>query len=592
MKKILIILFLCSSFTVYSQNTDNVKKRGPEDSYSRSSLSYLLLDFANERYSDELRKAITKAVVPQKFDNNNITTKYIDAPYSPVSQKNTTSSLEMQHKRKITEALKSNKYAIKIMRYWWQVNDDGSYSTDLIQKRGLYNATDMDVNVVDASKVGRARLADAGLNLIGKSYVLVLDYHGIKTMDEIYDSEDAEAKRVAERESTVFKPIERMRNGFKGELTAYLFKLNYSDTIQGYLDASFIDENKIDVAKFDDIFNNVYTPYKFVLKEVVKAEGTQLNPGKPLAPLRQKSKSELFDKLVVSSVEKAISNIEKYVEAFRVKTPVTSLNPIKAKVGKKEGIGHERRFYVWEYVANRKEKIVAKKVATIRAAYVVDNTNDELGNTQESEFYQIGGRKIDEGMTLQERKDAGIGLGAGYGSFGLHILGDLNVGQFLDLPFKQFKLYGDVFWTEAKFDEVNVIQNSTMEPDSQYTTTKVSLGVLKEYPVGKGNFRLAWKLGIVFENISWEVAENHPNSMFVGNGEDISSFGAAWGLSAGINLFSPALHLTGSVGGHHPFNAKYDPGKVEGAEKVSVKLNEVFPNKQSVFFDLSLRFSF
>ncbi len=593
MKNLLVLFSLCAMITVKAQNTDNVKKRGPEDSYTRSSLSYLLLDFANDKYADNLRKSIAKAVIPQKFDNNNITTKYINAPYSHGGYNRTTPAIEMQRKRKITEALKNNKYASKIMRYWWQVKDDGSYSTDLIKKRGLYNATDMDVNVVDASKVGRARLADAGLNLIGKSYVLVLDYGNIRTMKEIYDAEDAEAKKTAERESTEFIPVKRIRNGFKGYLKAYLFKLNYSDTIQGYLDASFIDENKLDVNKFDNIFNNIHTPYRFLLSVSVEADGTQLNRGQPLAPLRQKSPEELFLTLVQSGVDKAVGSIERKLESFRVKAPVTGLKPIKAKIGTKEGIRHERRFYVWEYVANRKEKIVAKKVGTIRAWHVVNNKFDKLGHTQESEFYQIGGRKIEEGMTLQERKDVGIGIGVGTGSLGFHIQGDVNAGQFLNLPMKQFKVYLEVFFAENHYDDVLTVAGSTMKPSDDYNEVIWSLGFLKEYPISKGNLRLGWKLGMSGQKISWEIDEAHLNYDPDRNSENIAAFGLAWGFSAGINLFSPSLHLIGSVGGYHHFGANYSSGEKDAESvKLDNSLSEIFPNKKSILLDLSLRLSF
>lgn len=579
-KNIFVVVFVTTALVVKGQNTDNVKKRGPEDNYSRSSMSFLLLDFENAKYSDKLKENIYKTSVPIKFDFNDIPQKHIKAS-SSVS------------KNDIIKLLSDNNYAINIMKYWWQIKDDGSYSTSVIQKRGLYNANDQDVNVVDASKVGRARLADAGLKLLGNSYVLVLEYNDIQTMKEIYDDKDNRAKALAKRNSTTFIPVKRTKNGFKGSLTAYLYKLNYSDTIQGYLDNSFIDGNKIDINRFNEIFSYVSTPYKFVTMETVEADGTQANPGELLAPSKQKNKDELMAQLVHKSINKAIGEIEKHLAAFRVKTPITNVKPIRAKIGEKEGITHERKFIVWEYVENRKKEVVAKRKGTIRARYVKNNTNDELGKTQESEFYQIGGSKLAEGMTLQERKDIGIGAGIGYGTLGLHLHLDINGGQFLNMPFKQLKAYGNVLINITNYENVEIpkeLNISTMQKDYDYSEIKWSIGLLKEYPIGKGNVRAGVKLGYSNEIILWTQDEKHANYNEDRKSEKLTGKGMAWGLNFGVNLFTPSAHLIASLGGYHYFKTTYNSGLEKDKDiKIDEKLQDIFPNKKSINFAIILR---
>jgi hypothetical protein len=181
---------MCIYAFSFAQNTDQVKKRGPSDEYSRSSMSYLLLDFENERYASYLRNAINSTRMPSKFDNNNLSKKYIKAPYS---------RQDTRKSEKIRRKLVAENYAVDIVKYWWKIKDDGSYSTDLIAKRGYYNATDDDVDVADATKVGRAKLADAGLKLLANSYVLVLDYYNVKTMKDIYDAQDRKKQRKSKK---------------------------------------------------------------------------------------------------------------------------------------------------------------------------------------------------------------------------------------------------------------------------------------------------------------------------------------------------------------------------------------------------------
>jgi len=575
-----------------AQNTGQVKKRGPADDYSRSSMSYLLLDFENEKYASYLRKAINNTSVPSKFDKNDLSKKYIKAPYSH----GPTSASTSNNAKKIRRALVAENYAVDVIKYWWEVKDDGSYSTSLIQKRGYYNATDDDVNKVDATKVGRARLGDAGLKLLGNSYVLVLDYQNIKTMKDIYDAKDKAARAKAKKDSTEFIPVKRTQNGFKGKCTAYLFQMNYSDTVQGYFDEAFIDDKKIDIDKLNKVFNSVYTPLKLVTTQVEKVSGVQMNPGETLAPARQKSKDQLAVVLVNDGIRSSLSKIEKRIAAFRVKAPVTNISPIRAKIGTKESVTHERRFYVWEYFESNKGNIQGKRKGVIRARRVKNNKSDELGLTQESEFYQIGGGTIREGMTLQERKDAGFGIGGGYGSIGGIVRVDANVGQLLNIPSRQLKLYGELIFNNKEYSNVQIalVPGSTMRAEEKYNEFKFAVGILKEYPIGRGNSRIGWKMGYTGETITWPDEENPDPNDPERSGEQLSATGFAWGLQYGINLFSHSVHLIGSLNGHHYGKPTYKSG-IEDAEDSPLddSYSDIFDGKKSsISFDLSLRISF
>ena len=586
----IILLFMCVYAIGSAQNTNQVKKRGPADEYSRSSMSYLLLDFENEKYASYLRTAINNTSVPSKFDKNDLSKKYIKAPYSHGPTSASTSS----NAKKIRNALVAENYGVDIIKYWWGIKEDGTYSTSLIQKRGYYNATDADVNKVDATKVGRAKLGDAGLKLLGNSYVLVLDYQDVKTMKDIYDAQDKAARAKAKKDSTVFVPVKRTQNGFKGKCTAYLFQLNYSDTVQGYFDDAFIDEKSIDIAKLNKVFNHVYTPLKLITTQVENVKGIQMNPGETLAPARQKSKDQLAVVLVNDGIKSSLSKIEKRVAAFRVKAPVTNVSPIRAKIGTKESVTHERRFYVWEYFENTSGNVVGKRKGVIRARKVKNNKGDELGLTQESVFYQIGGGKITEGMTLQERKDAGFGIGGGYGSIGGIVRLDANVGQLLNAPVRQLKLYGELIFNSNEYSNVTTVAGSTMNETDDYTEFKYAVGILKEYPIGRGNSRLGWKMAYTGETITWAKDETHINYDEDRSGEQLSASGFAWGLQYGINLFSHSVHLIGSLNGHHYGKPTYKSG-IEGVEDLELEegYSDIFDGKKSaISFDLSLRISF
>jgi len=581
-RNLLLLIFTCANVYGLAQNTDQVKKKGPADEYARSSISYLLLDFENEKYSGLLNRAINTTMVPSKFDNNELSKKTLKAPYYHVPG----GLLTAPNGEKIRQALVADQYALDVVKYWWKIKNDGSYSTSLIEKRGEYNATDEVVSTVDATKVGRARLGDLGLKLIGNSYVLVIDFAEVKSIDDVYDEQDAAARAVAEKQKTEFVAVKRIKNGFQGNLAAYLYKINYPDTVQGYFDASFIDEKRIDLNKLNKIFDQVYSPVILVSTQTAKIEASQPNPGEFLAPTVQQSPDQMMVKLVNDGILKSLDKFETKLEAFRVKTPVTNIDPIRAKIGRKESLKHEKRYFVWQYVESGSGAVVPKRKGVIRAQKVVDNQNDELGNTQESSFYQVGGGKISTGMTLQERKDLGIGLSAGYGSIGFAARADINVGQWADLPVRQLKLYGELIAGGKKFTDVRIpgtVTSTTMYNDINYSQTKFAVGLLKEFQITR-NFIGGGHIGWTMETITWDDADAN---------EQLSASGFNWGLRAGMNILVPGLQVIGSINGHGYGEATYKSG-VEGAEDVptGVKWADIFPEKSSVSFDLSLRLSF
>jgi hypothetical protein len=547
-RNLVIVLFTFIKVIVYSQNTDQEKKNKPADDYARSSISFMLLDFQNTKYSEMIKKASNGITFPAKFDSNQLNKTSLTFPDNNLTNNPLTTNIE-----KIRQSLVSDKFAIDVVKYWWQIKNDGSYSTSLIEKRGKYNSTDQVVAVADATKVGRARLCDLGLNLIGNTYVLVLDYHDLKPIHNVLPF--------------ILKE-EKHKQGFKGKITAYLYKINYPDTVQAYFDASFINDKKIDLVKLNKIFDQVYSPVIFVTSETRKIRAASKN----------KSLEEIMKTFVNKGVEKTIDKIETRLEVFRVKEPITNLSPIKSKIGRKESLKHERRYYVWQYVESH-GLVVARKKGEVRAKKVVDNRNDELGKTQESSFYQIGGGKIKQGMTLQERKDLGLGVSAGYGSFGMVLQGDLNIGKIFDLPVRQLKIYAGSEQSFLQNPIYHSVPNALWQApaDNAYDLQIVTYGLLKEFNFAR-NFMTGIRFGYAQETLKWKAGNYIP---------ELNATGYNWGLSLGTNLFSSSLQVIGNFNAFHYGKVGYNSGTASAS--TNLNWEDIFPTMNKVSFSLSLR---
>ena len=295
----------------------------------------------------------------------------------------------------------------------------------------------------------------------------------------------------------------------------------------------------------------------------------------------QKTRLHIITELVNNGINKAIDKLENRLEALWVKTPIVSLDPIKAKIGKKEGSKHEKRYLVWKYIEND-GTIKPKKQGIVRAKKVVDNRKDELGKTQSSSFYQVGGKKLYPGMVLQERKDCGLGFSGGY-SFtkGALFRFDLNLGQRLNIPVKQLKLYGEMIIADKDIAAKKLI-GSMPETKINYTFGKFSFGVLKEFPIVR-NYHLGGFIGWTRQHITWG------QSNYSLNGEQIIASGINWGIKAGTNLFIDKIQFIATFNNHNYIKTGYKEYDNTETTPLDYTLSDIFPDMNSFSIDLSIR---
>lgn len=582
--KILVSLIFVLLLTSFVQGqTDNIKKVDESqvaESYDRSGLTILLLDFESDKYANYIRNSVDKVNIPIKFDDNSLSIKTISSPYYRDENSSTYSGLTA-FKLQVKAKLLDSRIHYKLLEFWWGIQADGSYIATNIQERGIYNATDIDVNEADASKIGRTKLGDAGEKLIGNSYILLYEFREIKTMEEVYNAKDASARKSAKKNDTEFKPVKRTKNGFKGKMLAYLYRLTYNETVQAYFFDSFVDEYTIDLEKLNAVYDSIPQPVTYVSHTTSSCEGTQNNS----LPI-QKTEQQLFDKLVNKGVASAVASFGRSLEQFKVKTPVVSERPIKAKIGLKEGITSDSRFFVWEYYENSKGETKTKKKAVVRSRHVHNNVNDELGQTGTTKFYQVSGGKVRNGMILQEQKDIGIGLAMGYlnyaekGAFIGRLEYSLSqgLGSILNSPLTAFKMYFD-FSFQADRDTLNSVQGH-----NDYKYTRFALGLSKEFYFAR-RFHIGFMAAYGGENATWDEADGD---------EKFATSMLSAGAKLGVNLFK-SVQLIGTLMSYSPVGevAERD-GEGELLKTYDVGWNDAsfFPTRKGLGLDVSLRVVF
>jgi hypothetical protein len=190
----------------------------------------------------------------------------------------------------------------------------------------------------------------------------------------------------------------------------------------------------------------------------------------------------------------------KIMKSFQVKTSIFSTNPIFSKIGLKEGVSVDQRYFVYENTQNSKGVIKLKRRGVVRATSKIDdNRQNSTGKTVGSKFYQVAGSKLDKGMLLQEKYDAGMGLSLNYGKNGLNVLFEFNIGRFMSVP--GVKTFGDVTFGSITYDtyrqelsnKINVseqvLDGKGFDPSLSTSNITYSLGISKDFNFGR-NFVL------------------------------------------------------------------------------------------------------
>ncbi len=588
---IILVTALGFGYSTYAQNptkkieAGKAKKAKVEANYARSSLTLMLLDFGNT--SPMLKKAFNNLNVPSKYDDNNsfFANRIVKAPFKQVINDDDDSkeaALSLKDKllgkplfqpdsidNILTQFVSSKGYANDLLYYWWGIKEDGSYPKDnlretTIAKRGLYNAKTKDRNIALATKRGMEDIADAGAGLIGNSHILFLEFKDIKPVDD-----------------------ENM-NGYTATVTGYLYKLNYNDEMEGDFFDSY-DGDKFNRTKFLNYMKNFREPFLFVIKTTATATGKQLNADNPLMKNKpQQTDQQLMNELAENGLYRILFYITRSYEPFKVKTYVKRQGKkILAESGRKEGLTGEQRYFVWEYKQKtdkennvKSEKYVRKGVVRVKKAAHNEATDNAL-----SEFYQVAGKKLDNGWIMQQNEDLGFGIIVGYG---IGSIGGINgrleynasrmINKYINFPVPALKLWGELGF-QGKSYEADFGDGSPL-PEEKYTFTRFVIGLSKEFYFLR-NYQFTPYIGYGAESVSWK--DKPKNASMSGA---LLDFGGQFSANILYNLqavLSAEYYLPMGL-----VNYKVDKTEIT----VPLNWSKVFPGRSGLTINIGIRYQF
>jgi len=398
----LITFFMLLFFSSIAQVRQQVSTE-----YDRNSISILLLD-AQEKYSGQLKTLMDSLKVPEKFFDNTLPKKSVPQIIDRAAIAANDSYRMLVPLSTIEGALYNAKIPHLVISRWFDREEDGSFGVKTLAERGVYNATDNDLLVATASKRGTAGLMDMGMGLVDNSYIILLDFAELLSMAEIYERDSIPA-------------TDRTMNGFTAKMNAYVFKLDFSEPVAAnFYQNLWISENSENKAEKREMFENTRFPLIHINTFTEEVVVSQLNSGQKYAPTVQRTPQQLMKSLMETGFGQSLLKLENTNEDFRVKGMVFDVNPIAVKIGRKEGLKFDQRYFVYENRQDRRGNVYSKRKGVIRSMSVANNIGLADGASEPSLFYQVAGGKIDNmGMFVEQKNASGFNLFAGYTDGGL-----------------------------------------------------------------------------------------------------------------------------------------------------------------------------
>lgn len=437
--KVLLLSFIVLCGVVNAQNAESDgtysdSKYGAK--YRRSSIAMFTILHPADSFSTEIRQAVEAMPFPDKYDNHSLDFSFINGTPNADRKADLQSELD--------NFMQTNQVAKQLVGEWFNFQGTG-FDMSKIQERGLYDASMQDLQDALATERGKAMLADAGEELIGKTFVLVNDIS--------YVDHEERAKVVVEGSRAVGATAEAVGNaagevlgmfggigaaiggivqttgslvnsaadlvgsltdmldisGFVVRINSYLYQLEWNDSIANTFYSEYYTEG--DSAK---IAAFVADEQLFKMKYVGKYE--QYTDKGTMYSLKNQEEQMLV--VCARTLDKNIVNLQKKYPVFQVKTPIADIaynekgKPVgyKAYIGTKEGITPKSKLTVLERVIDKDGVATFKKVGDLRPdkGHIWDNrymVSDEEAVGGEVEYTLLKGTKnLMPGMLLFEGK--------------------------------------------------------------------------------------------------------------------------------------------------------------------------------------------
>lgn len=408
MKKIIISSLLAVLFV---QVSTAQRRDIDENSYRRSSLYSLLISHTDQKFNAEIQNVFLEIPIPDTYNDHDLSVKIVSLEEKIKKDQQSKSDAAPMGPEKVTKFLEDNQIASRLIGRWFMRDyNTGECSMDLVKDRGLYAASEIDRIKASNNLRGEALLADAGEDLIQNTFVLVNDvvyvdkaqrakvWGGLlKAFGTVVSA--ATGTDITDLTDRVGNMIETIK-GFSVKVHTFLYQLEWDEEIAAITYDNWNNRDAFEANRG-----------RYRLKYI----GDQNSKGATASfmGIREDQPEVMIRKACQRALDENIANLQQNFQSFQIKTPLENVEPLKARVGKKEGITEESRFEVLEPRKNEATgRISYKKVGEIKPIpnliwdnrYMAVEEMAEGANLGYTTFKKVSGGKFMPGYLIRQIK--------------------------------------------------------------------------------------------------------------------------------------------------------------------------------------------
>ncbi len=365
----------------------------------------------------------------------------------------------------------------------YNADSAGRYSMDKLIERAKYNLTDAEVirlkNTAKGFEQGSEDYKWAS-KILSSNYLVGFYFHDIQRLNK------KDGKNGGDGEE------EKKFRGYKALVSAFLYRLDFNDSIQAvFYNQCWAGANSDEQSLKEAL--DAREEMEYPLEKAGNFHFTVISRDYVGPDKGSTFYQKRLQKLPQKSLEKTIEKAEQKVRAFKVQSPLIEYNPFPfsfgwSKIGTKEGLQPDDRYFVYEYVSGD-SGVKKKQKGVVRATNVVNNDTLATGNTEPSKFIQTAGWGLGKGMLMEQKPDRGISIALGYMNHGRPYLNarlELRISKSLNLS-PSWHAYGDYSIAASEIsgfekDEVNVYPgNDTTTYETDGEVRAFGFGVSKEF---------------------------------------------------------------------------------------------------------------
>lgn len=403
-KQLFLIALLLTVFSGWSQGTPP-----HEVKYRRSSLYTVMTETPSLPYANEIKQYFINSPIPDKFNNHNLSKRVYQLNEFSIAGGNVYTPSDEQQKI-------LNEIARDLVAKWFNRSKKGGFNMKLIGERGSYDASAMDVAKAKASKRGLDMLADAGEELIGKTFVLINEFKYVNKEEVAQKTKGwldvagvvgdyAGISNASTITTVAGAGVTVAGKGYVVKTQGHLYQLVWDEqTASAFYEQLWADDTTITPEKKKAFDESTLFKLKYIGTDNSWADVQS-------SVFTNKSEVELVERATMKAMDAVIVKLQKAHDQFKTKTPLYTGEPITAKIGLKEDLTNKSTFEVLEQRINENGKTDYVSVGTVRVDSKYPIWDNRFGADEENPnslvdrtyFKKISGGTFYPGMLLVQK---------------------------------------------------------------------------------------------------------------------------------------------------------------------------------------------